>query len=55
MAYTPEQLAIVCPHCSAASGAKCLEKKKDGSSWIEQPHPERKEAAERRESNVLGP
>jgi len=31
----------VCPFCNAAIGAKCLEKVKDGSRWIEYFHPER--------------
>lgn len=40
MSYTPAQLAVVCPLCHAAKGAKCLETKKDGMEWIEYPHPE---------------
>lgn len=46
MAYTAAQLAIVCPLCHAGRGGKCLEKKRDGMNWIEEPHPERVAAAE---------
>jgi hypothetical protein len=45
MAYVPEQLAIVCPFCHAAVGSKCLERKRDGMEWIEEPHPERVRSA----------
>ena len=45
MAYTSSQLAITCPKCSAAPGGKCLVRKKDGMEWIEEPHPERVQAA----------
>jgi hypothetical protein len=50
MAYTSEQIAVVCPKCRAAIGGKCLERKLDGSSWIEEPHPERTKKAESREN-----
>jgi len=49
MAYTPEQLAVVCPKCHAARGGKCLEKTLWGSKYMEEPHPERVEAAENNE------
>jgi hypothetical protein len=45
MAYTTEQLAIVCPLCSASAGGKCLEKTMWGQKYIETPHDERVEAA----------
>lgn len=32
---------VVCPKCRAARGGKCLEKIKDGSKYIDTPHPER--------------
>lgn len=43
MAYTAEELAIVCPKCKGVG--KCLEKTQWGSKYIEQPHPERVQAA----------
>ena len=49
MSYTPEQLSVVCPNCHAAVGAKCLERKRDGMEWIENPHPERVQVAEKEE------
>lgn len=44
MAYTPAQLAIVCPKCKAVG--KCLNPTLWGSKYIEEPHPERVQAAE---------
>lgn len=41
--YSP--LNVVCPLCHAAKGGKCLEKVRDGSKWIDTPHPERVELA----------
>lgn len=32
---------VVCPKCCAARGGRCLERVKDGSKWIDTPHPER--------------
>ena len=49
MAYTPEQLAVVCPKCLAARSGKCLEKALWGSKYMEEPHPERVEAARNNE------
>lgn len=50
MSYTPAQLAIVCPRCHAAVGGKCLETKRDGMNWIEEPHPERVAAAQEKDA-----
>ncbi len=44
MAYTVEQLAIVCPKCHGLG--KCLDKTLWGHKFIESPHPERVKAAE---------
>jgi hypothetical protein len=38
---------VVCPTCDAAVGAKCLEKKLDGHSFIESYHIERYKASEK--------
>lgn len=38
-------LSIVCPRCRAAKGGKCLDKTLWGSKYIEEPHPERVQAA----------
>lgn len=50
MAYTSEQLAIVCPKCHAAKGGNCLEQKLSGSYWIGEPHPERVREAEEKKN-----
>jgi hypothetical protein len=50
MAYTPEQLAIVCPKCRAAVGGKCLTPSLWGQAFIEDPHPERVQEAEKNAS-----
>lgn len=39
--YTPEVLAKVCPKCFAAKGGKCLQPKRDGNDYREEPHSER--------------
>lgn len=44
MAYTPEQLAIVCPKCHGVG--KCLEPTLWGSKFCEEPHLERVQAAQ---------
>jgi hypothetical protein len=44
MSYTDAQLAIVCPKCKGVG--KCLEKTLWGSKYIDDPHPERVQAAE---------
>lgn len=36
---------VICPKCFAAKGGRCLEAVKDGSKFIDQPHPERVELA----------
>lgn len=43
MSYTAVQLAIVCPKCKGIG--KCLDKTLWGSKYIEEPHPERVQAA----------
>lgn len=35
------RLAKACPVCKAALGGKCLEKIKDGSKYIDEPHQQR--------------
>jgi hypothetical protein len=39
--YTMNPLSVVCPKCQAAEGSKCLEPKKDGQRFSEEPHTER--------------
>lgn len=38
---------VVCPKCRAVRGGRCLDPVKDGSKYIDNPHPERVELAER--------
>lgn len=40
-----EVMSVVCPKCNAAIGAKCLERDKNGSHWIETFHQMRFEKA----------
>lgn len=46
---------VVCPKCQAAIGGKCLEKKRDGSSWISWFHFERIEKAKAEGFNAEAP
>lgn len=45
MAYTEQELLVVCPKCKAAKGGKCLDKVLDRSHWVDKPHEERVELA----------
>lgn len=51
MSYTPAQLAITCPKCHGVG--KCLESTLWGSKFMEEPHPERVQAAEQEETDGL--
>jgi hypothetical protein len=53
VSYTVEQLAVVCPLCHAAKGARCLSAKRDGMDWIANPHPERVQAAEQEDTHEI--
>jgi hypothetical protein len=45
MAYTSEQLDIICPACRACRGGKCLDEVLWGSKYIDEPHEERVQKA----------
>ena len=48
-------LLVVCPKCKAAVSAKCLEQKRDGSSWVPYFHFERIDLAKRKGFNAEAP
>ena len=54
--YDEETLAVTCPECQAAAGARCLEPKPGGmggSMWMPAPHRNRVLAAHRREQESI--
>lgn len=41
LASLPPWILVVCPICHAAVTAKCTTQVRDGTRFVEQPHPER--------------